>query len=154
MYNRILVPLDGSELAECSLEHVKTIAKGCHTSEVILLAVVERYVGPGYTWGGVASAEQMAEETRQIQAKAAEYLKKVAENLKKEGLSAKTSVMSGTPTEAILDYAKKNDVDLIIMSSHGRSGPARWAMGSVADRVLRYSPVPVLVTSPKGYKVG
>ncbi|MFH1638866.1 MAG: universal stress protein [Chloroflexota bacterium] len=154
MYNKILVPMDGSELAECSLEHVREIAKGCHTSEVILLAVVEQVTGPGYTWGAVASGEQMAAEAKKVQAKAAEYLKGVARELTKDGLGVQTRIVAGMPAEAILDFAKKNDVALIIMSTHGRSGIARWAMGSVADRVLRNSSIPVMVVSPKGSRVG
>jgi len=154
MYNKILVPLDGSELSECSLEHVKDIAKGCQTSKVILLTVVERVVGTGYTWGGVASGEQMAEEARKMQAKASDYLNKAAAGLKKEGLSVETRILSGEPAESILKFiSETNDVDLLIMSTHGRSGPARWAMGSVADRVLRHSSIPVMVVAPRGCRV-
>lgn len=149
MYNKILVPLDGSELSECSLEHVREIAKGCQVPEVVLLAVVEKYERAGFSWGGVVAEQQLAEEARKMEAKASEYLKKVAQGLTKEGLFVETRILSGSAPEAILDYAKENNVDLIIMSSHGRSGVARWAIGSVADRVLRYSSVPVMVVSPQ-----
>lgn len=154
MYRKILVPMDGSELSECSLEHVKEIARGCQVPEVVLLTVVEQYEGAGYSWGGVVTEQQLAEEAKRTEAKAAVYLKKVAAGLAREGLCVNYYVLSGTPTDVILDYARKNDVDLIIMSTHGRSGPGRWAIGSVADRVIRYSSIPVVVVSPKGCRVG
>jgi nucleotide-binding universal stress UspA family protein len=57
--------------------------------------------------------------------------------------------VKGSAAEEILKYSQDNDVDLIIMSTHGRSGVSRWAMGSVADRVVRTSVAPVLLTTPK-----
>ena len=77
-----------------------------------------------------------------------------AEKLKSQGLTARTAVVSGNPSEEILDFAGKNQVDLIIMSTHGRSGVSRWVMGSVTDRVLRHSMVPVLAVSPPGCRGG
>lgn len=81
-----------------------------------------------------------------------DYLDKVANQLKKEGLPAKGIVAKGKADKAILDYATKNKVDLIIMSTHGRSGISRWAAGSIADRVARYSAIPVLLISPANCK--
>ena len=62
-------------------------------------------------------------------------------------------VIQGKVAEGILDYVVKNQVDLIMMSTHGRSGPSRWALGSVADRVIRHSLIPVLIVSPKGCRI-
>ena len=77
----------------------------------------------------------------------------MADDLNKDGVAAETAVVSGKPAEAILDYAKQNQVELIIMSTHGRSGVGRWAFGSVADRILRYSVAPVLLIPPAGCRI-
>lgn len=143
MYKKILAPLDGSEFSECSLEHVRAVATGCQVPEVVLLRVVEP----------IRQTYELGEDWRRDaegkgQAEAKDYLAKVADDLKKGGVAAETAVVLGQPAEAILDYAKQNQVELIIMSTHGRSGVSRWAFGSVADRVLRHSVAPVLIVAP------
>ena len=155
MYSKVLVPLDGFELAECILDHLRTIVTGCQVSEVVLLTVVEVYETglPGTTWGGVVSAEQGAELEVESTAKAKNYLTRVANRLKEEGMSAQPVVIRGKVAEGILDYAAKNQAELIMMSTHGRSGPSRWALGSVADRIIRHSLIPVLIVSPKGCRI-
>ena len=155
MYKKVLVALDGFGLAECILDHVRTIVTGCQVSEVVLLTVVEVYEKglPSTTWGGVISAEQGAELAVKSIAKAKNYLTQVADRLKEEGMSVQPVVIQGKVAEGILDYAVKNQVDLIMMSTHGRSGPSRWALGSVADRVIRHSLIPVLIVSPKGCRI-
>ena len=155
MYSKVLVPLDGMELAECILGHVREIVTGCQVSEVVLLTVVEPYEKglPNTTWGGVISAEQGAELAIESRAKARDYITKVADKLGKECMFVQPVVIQGNVAEGILDYAIENQVDLIMMSTHGRSGPSRWALGSVADRVIRHSPIPVLIVSPKGCRI-
>ncbi len=154
MYNRILVPLDGSELAECTLEHVKQVAVGCHVPEVVLLAVVESAAGlPPWSWGGVAAAQTQAERDNAEEKMALDYLQKISGRLSKEGLNVITRVQPGRAADVILDYAGQNGVDLIIMATHGRGGETRWDFGKVADRVIRTSSVPVLMASPKGCRV-
>ncbi len=143
MYKRILVPLDGSELSECTLEHVRAIATSCNVPEVVLLRVVEPIEGVYETAGPWIN--QMQDKS---QAVAEDHLSKLTDNLKKEGIAAAGVVVRGLAAEEILDYAKNNQVDLIIMSSHGRSGVSRWFIGSVADRVVRHSVAPVLIASP------
>jgi nucleotide-binding universal stress UspA family protein len=148
MYKKILAPLDGSELAECSLEHVIAVAKGCQVSGVTLLHVAEphdRYVG--YTG---LSQESLREIQKEFQAQTREYLNQKSEQLKKKGVNAQAVIIEGKPADEILDYVNQNGVDLIIMSTHGSSGITRWAFGSVADKVTRHSPVPVLVIAPAG----
>lgn len=161
MYNKILAPLDGSQLAECALEHVKSIATGCSVPEVVLLRVVD----PSYSFdiGELAASnaklaaqvEQQTEKEHKIQAQ--KYVDEKADQLKKVGVSAKGELISGTTSgsiaEEILNYAQKNNVDLIIMSTHGRSGITRWAFGSTADRITHYSTVPVLIISPRGCRL-
>ena len=150
MYNKILVPLDGSKLAESILKHVREIVTGCHASEVVLLRIVEQAeTGTPYSWGGVISAEQVTTLGKRVRTEAKTYIRKVAEKLKKEGMAVKTHIVRGAPANIILDYAQKNQVDLIIMSTHGRSGISRWAFGSVTDKVIRNSPVPVLLAPSK-----
>ena len=155
MYSKVLVPLDGFGLAECILDHVRTIVTGCQVSEVVLLTVVEVYEKglPSTTWGGVISAEQGAELAVKSIAKAKNYLAQVTNRLKEEGMSVQPVIIQGKVAEGILDYAVKNQIDLIMMSTHGRSGPSRWALGSVADRVIRHSVIPVLMVSPKGCRI-
>ena len=155
MYSKILVPLDGMELAECILGHVREIVTGCQVSEVVLLTVVESYEKglPSTTWGGAISAEQGAALAIKSRAKAKDYITKVADKLREEGMFVQPVVIQGKVAEGILDYAIENQVDLIMMSTHGRSGPSRWALGSVADRVIRHSPIPVLIVSPKGCRI-
>ena len=154
MYNRILVPLDGSELAECSLEHVKEVAVGCHVPEVVLLAIVEPANDSlPWSWGGVAGAQTQADRDKSEEKSATDYLKKIADRLSKEGMNIITCVQAGRAADAILDYANQNGVDLIIMATHGRGGETRWDFGKVADRVIRTSSVPVLMASPKGCRI-
>lgn len=145
MYKKILVPLDGSKFSECSLEHVKAVAAGCKIPQVLLLMVVEiplQLLERGEEW-----RREVEERGR---AWAEDYLAKLANSLKKEGIAAQTAVLSGWPADKILDYADQNQADLIVMSTHGRSGVTRWVTGSVADRVLHHSKVPVLAVPPPG----
>jgi len=143
MYKKILVPLDGSKLAECTLEHVRAIATGCHVPEVVLLRVIEEPILP------YVQAAFLHDTRQKLEADAQDYLSKVADTLKKDGVAVETAVVHGAAAPDILDYAKNNGVDLIIISTHGLSGTFRWVFGSVADRVVRHSPVPVLVVSPQ-----
>ncbi len=90
MYNRILVPLDGSELAESALGHAEVIAKGCHSSTVVLLRIVETGAidnRPGaHSWGGVVSAPQMTDLRLRLEKEATEYLNKLADMLNSKGI--------------------------------------------------------------------
>jgi nucleotide-binding universal stress UspA family protein len=151
MYKKILAPLDGSELSECTLEHLKAVATGCQVPEVVLLRVVEP-LPQVYDDGGL-SPEWHKEAQKKAGEFATDYLAKVAASLKKEGIAAETASVSGRAADAILNYAKEHQVDLVVMSTHGRSGVSRWVLGSVADRVVRHSPVPVLTVPPAGCRI-
>ena len=148
-YKNILAPLDGSEYAECTIEHIKAIAKGCGNSEVHLLLVMEP--NPAGVWEttgfSFTEAEKKSETVFQ------KYLSHMETKLKSENIDTRSVLLKGKAADSILDYAKKNEIDLIIMSTHGRSGPSRWAFGSVTDRVLRSSPVPVMAISPQGCRI-
>jgi nucleotide-binding universal stress UspA family protein len=152
MYSKILVPLDSSELAECGLEYVKRTASPGGVTEVILLRVVE----PIFSYDASAWAQAgytVTEVQNKNKVRAKEYLSQIAARLTSEGITTRIEVVEGRAAEAIMDYAEKNNVDLIIMSTHGRSGISRWAFGSVADRVLRHSVVPVLSVVPADCRI-
>jgi nucleotide-binding universal stress UspA family protein len=153
MYQKILAPLDGSEISERSLEHVKTIAIGCHVSEVILLGVVEPVPQAGEISGLLGSEWELQAEKQALDWLKG-YLIKLSDKLGGEGVNAKVAVAHGKAADEILDYSSENNIDLIIMSTHGRSGIARWAMGSVADKVARHARAPVLIIPPQGSRSG
>jgi nucleotide-binding universal stress UspA family protein len=166
MYKKILVPLDGSKLAECALPHVEVLAKGCDTEEVILVSVTERVQGyrasgnasqsvgsPVAGWGELSRPpgqglvpEAFGKKEKQAQ----RYLDRIAKKLAAKGLNVSTEVLLWKPAEAIVGYAKESGCDLIVMASHGRSGLSRWAYGSVADKVLRGTCIPVLMVRAPG----
>jgi nucleotide-binding universal stress UspA family protein len=152
IYKKILAPLDGSKLAECTLEHIRAIAMGCQVPEVVLLQIIEPISRPGYLPAELAEdTYRRAKDTAEVQAK--DYLSEVAESLGKEGIAVGTDIAYGLPADEILNYAKNNDVDLIIMSTHGRAGISRWVFGSVAERIVRHSLIPVLVVTPRGCRI-
>jgi nucleotide-binding universal stress UspA family protein len=147
LYNKVLAPLDGSEMSECTLEHIKIISNGCGTDLVTLILVVES--GPtGGVWESTGFSFSQAQE--EAIRSANQYLSKIGERLAQENIKSENVVMKGNPADTILDYANQHDFDLIIMSTHGRSGPSRWAFGSVTEKVLRMSTIPVLSISPPG----
>jgi nucleotide-binding universal stress UspA family protein len=149
VYNRILVPLDGSALAECVLPHVESIVTGCGAKEVIFLRVAE----PARQFcdlEGCLSLETINSIDAENKAAADKYLSQLIERTRYDGVSVKPEVITGTPGESIGDYATKNSIDLIVIATHGRSGVSRWTWGSVADRVLRSACVAVLMVRAPG----
>jgi nucleotide-binding universal stress UspA family protein len=146
MYKRIMVPLDGSKLAECVFPHLETIVKGSPSPEVIVVQAVEPLSVPyGREIAKFTSLEQVkAFETHQ-KAEAEKYLKETLARLKKTGVNARADLVYGKAGEALSDYATKNEVDLVVIATHGRSGLSRWAWGSVADRLLHSLQVPLLM---------
>jgi nucleotide-binding universal stress UspA family protein len=150
MYKKILAPMDGSPFSECTIEHVKGIAAGCNVPEVVLFRVVEPMSSNDLAALGQMSATSLEQVEAWKKSEATEYITGMVQRLTQEGVSARGEIVSGKAEDQILDYANNNHVDLIIMSTHGRSGIARWAFGSVADRVVRSSTVPVLTVAPPG----
>ena len=147
MYKKILVPLDGSKLAECVLPHAEVVAKGCGAAKVTLVSVTERVQGyravedPNQPQGTQLVPEAVGKEEKQ----ARRYLGRIAEAMEARGIKVDTEVLLGDPAEEIVIYVKHPGCDLIVMSSHGRSGIHRWRHGSTADRVFRGSRVPVFM---------
>jgi nucleotide-binding universal stress UspA family protein len=137
---RFLVLLDGSSLAEKVLGHLVKLSKhfGEQSVDITLLRVCEVFFPP-YTYPPPTPMnweEYLEYETKRCQEICQTYLDKVAEKLQKEGLSIKTEVPTGNAAEIIVDYTNKSEFDLVIMATHGRTGLRKWALGSVADKVL------------------
>ena len=147
MYNKILVPLDGSDLSECSLPHVQEIALGCKTAKVILLRVIEPFYLSGTVLAELGDTEvkSLRDKSRTF---AVKYLEDTAKKLENAGIKVETAIIEGNAANAILDYASKQKVDLLIMSTHGSSGVVRFMVGSVADKIIRHSSAPVLLVAP------
>jgi nucleotide-binding universal stress UspA family protein len=159
MYKRVIVPLDGSKLAECVIPHVESIAVGCNTEEIILLTVTERIIGastakyhtaPQATVPATVPVIRVPLTVGKKQKQGERYLKRIARRLKKGEINVSTEVLLGDPADEITTYADNNNVDLILMASHGRSGISRWTHGSVAERVFRASKAPVLMVRAPG----
>jgi nucleotide-binding universal stress UspA family protein len=150
MYHKILVPLDGSELAECSLRHARAIALGCRVSDVILFRVMEPLPLPNLSAEFEAGGVSIREVVEQAQQEAKDYLLEAREFLKRQGVTSQVVTVEGTAADEILNYAEKNNIDLIVMSTHGRSGTSRFPFGGVVEKVARHSLAPVLLVSPKG----
>jgi nucleotide-binding universal stress UspA family protein len=151
MYEKILVPLDGSELAECVLPHVEGFIKGCHVSNIVFV----RVVGPPATshYGEVPISPEIYEETLSARKTVARgYLDQIKNRFKYEGAELHTEVLVGRVADSLADYTEKNDIDLILIATHGRSGVTRWVRGSVADKILRSANVPVLMVRAPGTK--
>ena len=148
MFKKILVPLDGSSLAESVLRHVVPLAQ-CADAEVVLLRVVTIPV----TAYMAATESVLAVNAREdAEAEAFDYLNGIAAKLRAQQVRAKAELGTGVIAETIQDYAKNARVDLIAMSTHGRSGFARMMIGSVADEVVRHSTVPILLVRPDSKK--
>jgi nucleotide-binding universal stress UspA family protein len=151
MYKKIMVPLDGSELAECVLPHVEGFIAGFQVSSIAFVRVVEPAPTRFDDTASLSSTsrDKMIETTRRIEemrkSAAAEYLEGVVSRLKREGVEFETEVLVGRVADSLADYTETKGVDLILIATHGRSGISRWVWGSIADRVLRFSRVPVLM---------
>ena len=177
MYNRVLVPLDGSDLAEEALPHLQEIASGCHIPAIILVSVTEQltarvkrraptlaiegHVPPapaqpilGNSVFGVVytpdlrATPNMPSSLGKMEGTAFRYLTGVARRLEGAGLKASIAVLAGNPAEEILRFSKDQKADLIVIASRGRSGFSRWDLGNVADKIIRGADMPVFVVKP------
>jgi nucleotide-binding universal stress UspA family protein len=153
VYERILVPLDGSKIGEAALVHVEELVSKMAPAvktEVILLQVISsltHYIVAGEAATQVPYTEK---EIGQIKRRARDYLDKAGEGIRSKGATVKTKVATGKAAEEIVKAAEEIKVDLVAMSTHGRSGLSRMTFGSVTDKVLRTGCAPVLVVrAPK-----
>lgn len=141
---RILVPLDGSATSELALDMAVTLAKK-FDSQLILLNVVDL---PALALPAIRMAEppSWAVEVREYANQEAQnYLQAQKEKLEQQGCRVEILVKELSPAEQIVEVAAASNIDLIVMSTHGQGGLTRWALGSVADRVVQHSPCPVLL---------
>ncbi len=150
MYRKILVPLDGSELAEKVLPHAEALAR-CMGAEIILLRVpVYAYEGAAVTATPYRRAPlPLLDEREEALKEATNYLNKVKFNLAMKGVHTSVFVKEGLTGEMIIQFAREQGVDLIAMSTHGRTGLGRVVFGSVAEQVLRGAGKPVLLIRPE-----
>jgi nucleotide-binding universal stress UspA family protein len=142
MFEKILVPLDGSELAAQILPQVADLAR-CHNAEVVLLNVFP-------DWGEATSDEVKTVIKIEVQ-KCETSLAQAAKDLTAQGVKATSVCITGTPAQEIINYADKNHLGLIAMATHGR-GEVAWVLGSVAEKVVSHATVPVLLFRVLGMK--
>ena len=144
MYRRILVLLDGSEVAEAALPHAAALARalGSHV-ELVQAVKAPTLVGtmneiampPSYDSGSDRKAVD-------------DYLRARAQELQEQGLEVSTVILDGSPKRMVVQYLKRNPPDLLVLSFRGRRGLSRWLHGSTAEMISRRSPCPVLVLKP------
>jgi nucleotide-binding universal stress UspA family protein len=135
MFKKILVPLDGSKLAEGILPRVEWLAK-IHDAEVTLLRVAL-----AHTFPGMDPIQHQVSVVREAE----EYLARVEENMKGVGVKVNSVVRYGHDAQEIVDHAKDRDFDLIAMSTHGRTGVTQFVLGSVANKIIHTATVPILL---------
>jgi nucleotide-binding universal stress UspA family protein len=143
MYKKILVPLDGSPLAEAVLPHAEALAKS-EGAEIVLMRVAvtpARYIFAHNPAEGNNIIHIIEKETD-------DYMKAEVAKLQDEGVKVTGITREGAASEMILEAAEDTHADMIAMATHGYSGVQRWLMGSVADRVVRYSHIPVMLIHP------
>jgi nucleotide-binding universal stress UspA family protein len=160
-YRQILVPLDGSERAAAALDHAATIAK-LASARLALVQVIPSaamlvsetaVASPSMgmpTVDPYLSASQFESVESALTEEAKVTLGAAAETTRVQGIDTETVLLQGAPADAILAYAQEHQTDLIVMSTHGRTGLARLVFGSVAESVLRRATCPVLLVRVAG----
>ena len=145
MYQKILVPLDGSPLAEQAIPYATELCKG--STEVTLFQVVHLPLPLAAPDVSIATPMPDLQELKQ---EAIDYLESLAQRLREDGVHVKTdAVERDVVADAIVEYAEEHGIDLIVMTTHGRSGLSRLVFGSVAESVVRHAPCPVLLIRAK-----
>jgi nucleotide-binding universal stress UspA family protein len=151
MYKSVLVPLDGSALAECTLSHVKNLFKDGSVGEVTLLNVVK----VDLPWAVMGSDQypkgfDLNAIREPLFAASRKYLADIESRLGSEGIKVKTESLEGNrPADTITEYAQKKAMDIIIIGTHGYTGLKKLMLGSVAFGVLHQSHIPVLLIRPE-----
>jgi nucleotide-binding universal stress UspA family protein len=151
MYQKVLVPLDGSDLAECTLSHLKSLIKDGSVGEVTLLNVVKIDI----PWAELENEQIDLNALREpLFAASRKYLADAESRLGLQGSNVKKeSIEANRPADTITDYARKNGMDLIVMATHGYTGLKKLMLGSVASGVLNQSSVPVLLIRPDACRI-
>ncbi|MFC1893739.1 universal stress protein [Chloroflexota bacterium] len=153
MYERIIIPLDGSKVGEAALPYVEQLVAKLSPEvkvEVTLLQVLSKMTYPVVAGEVVATVPYTENEMAQIKQKAVDYLNQAGEALGRKGIVVTARVAIGDASEEIVKAANDVNADLIAMSTHGRSGLSRWAFGSVTDKVLKLGgQAPILIVKGK-----
>lgn len=181
MYNKVVVPLDGSKLAETALPHLEEIAKGCSIPEIYLVSVTEQIKGrirqdqvfeasspksydrplpvvtnmqTGLLFSTHSTGIQEIPLALGRMAKTAyDYLCRIAKQLEDKGFRSHINILAGKPAEEIVRFVDEQSADLIIMGSQGKGGLNRWNISNIADKVVKTAKVPVLLVRPgPGFK--
>lgn len=148
MYKKILMPLDGSKRAERILPHVRELAEK-FGSELILAQVIV----PQYRMANIENPsyfQVLLEELDQIESEATAYLGRIQKELQTEGMKVSTRIVRGTVVHSLLEIAEAEQVDLIALGSHGRTGLSRVYYGSVASGILNRTDRPLLLIRADG----
>jgi nucleotide-binding universal stress UspA family protein len=149
MYRKILVPLDGSAVSQCVLPQVRTLAFAPDIPDVTILRVVEPLPDDVRNSLVELGGELIPAIEEKRKNEAWDYVSGTVDRLREEGGKFRGEVLTGRVAEEIINYARENKVDLILMCTHGRSGAFLWPMGSVAQKVSSRSPIPVQLVSTK-----
>jgi nucleotide-binding universal stress UspA family protein len=150
MYKKIMVPLDGSELAECVLPHVESLVKAGQVGEVVFVRIIEPFNFRLLSGEGIPNPEDMARFDAEARAAGEKYVQTVADRAKSNGTPVRGEVLIGKPSVKLAEYANSGGFDLMMIATHGRSGVSRWVWGSVADRLLRAVCIPVMMVRAPG----
>ncbi len=151
MFRRILVPLDGAARAEKAILVAARLAKASGGSLVLLQVISTPVDTGGFMYEPIVFTQ--ADIDTEI-SKATKYLMTLSLSEQLEGIGVHTLILIGTPAPSILSAIQANDIDLVVMSSHGETGLVRWVMGSVAQKIVRHSPAPVMVLRDGGLTLG
>jgi len=139
----ILVPLDGSSFAEYSLPLAEMLTKNFH-ADLTLMSVIQT---PGETHS-LSSDETAQKKVSSWQVEQEVYLKRIVDKIKQKGLDVRYTLRTGQVAESINDMVAEKDVDLVVITTHGRTGIQRWLLGSVANRIVQLATRPVLIVHP------
>jgi nucleotide-binding universal stress UspA family protein len=142
--SKILIPLDGSDTGQAALDHVELVARETNAS----IHLIQVIAPPGAMETSVFGNAEWDSFFKAMQDAANDYLGNVIDSLKAKGITAKYDIVIGDPAHEIIKSATKGKVDLIAMSTHGRTGIARWVIGSVADKVLHGARMPMWLVRP------
>ena len=151
MYQKVMVPLDGSELAECVLPHVAAITERGGVRDVFFVRVVEPFNLMPVRGEPAFTDEEIAQIDAKSKVAAEKYLGELVSRVSYGTAKIHQEVLLGKTAESLVDYALNHKVDLIAIATHGRSGLSRWVWGSIADRILRHAHVPVLMVRAPGH---
>ncbi|MDQ7028237.1 MAG: universal stress protein [Anaerolineae bacterium] len=144
-YKKIVVPIDGSGWSERAIPHAVDIARN-NNSELILLHV---FKPPANEYIGEIALANQEEQLQQLREEAKQHLMALRNQIRSEKVTARVQFIEGTGVASIIcDYINGEDVDLVVMSSHGRTGIRRWLFGSVAQKVMQDVSVPVMLIRP------